>query len=491
MRKIDLPYGDKFSPGSLSTPDGVSTELAAILEILSDVSSADELEQAIKSNFSASQSLAGNCRRSIASYGLIHGPQNPTLTELGSELYRLRDEPEALYARFAEHILLNQHGLLILQVIGDLQAEGKDTKAASINRAINNRTGIYAGTPDANHCSYMRQWLEKGGVISGSANSYTIDWAKVQELTGAPEEDLEALESLSHVQRTYLLTLARIDPSNQVDASDIRTLAESVFELQFPYKRFADEVLHPLHNQDFIKYEQSGRGAGTVAPSEKLETEVIIPLIEIISRRKDIPRDILQTSYNALFDEIEDDNHNVRGKALEKLAIKIGRLLNLEFRGWQTRAVETGHSEVDVVFDSTTTTFGRWQIQCKNPQDRSTVGVSSQIVARETGVAQRLQSNVILLITTGKVSDKARAFARQIMVTTNLAIHFLSGNQLEQFDGNPTVLVEELERQAREIRQIRALGTDDLSEPYGRADIDFADRSKELESLINSLLDED
>jgi hypothetical protein len=48
-----------------------------------------------------------------------------------------------------------------------------------------------------------------------------------------------------------------------------------------------------------------------------------------------------------------------------------------------------------------------------------------------------------------------------------------------------------LERQAREMRQIRALGTEDLSEPYGRADIDFADRSEELESLIESVLDDE
>lgn len=491
MPDVDLPYGDKFTPGSLTPSDGSSPELAVILEIIAEASSADELEDAIADRFDTRQSLAENCRRSIAAYGLIQGPQDPTPTDPGTELYELRDDPDTLYERFAEHILLNLHGLTVLQVIGDLQAEGEDTTAASLNRAINNRTGIYAGTPDANHWSYMKQWLDKGGVISGRGNSYSIDWQKVEELTGAPEQDLEALQSLSHVQRTFLLTLARLDPSGPVDAADVRTLAEAVFELQFPYKRFADEVLHPLHDQDFVEYEQSGRGAGTVAPSDRLETDVIVPLIEIISRRKDIPRDILRTPYDAIIDDLEDDDHNTRGEALEKLAIKIGRLLDLEFRGWQTRAAETGHSEVDVVFDSTSTTFDRWQIQCKNPEDRTAVGVSPQTVAREAGVARRLQSNVLLLITTGRVSDTARSFARQVMVTTNLSIHFLTGEQLDEFEGDPTVLVEELERQAREIRQVRALGTDDLSEPYGRADIDFADRSDELGSLIESILDDE
>jgi hypothetical protein len=491
MPDVDLPYGDKFTPGALPTPDGYTTELVAILDTIAEASSADELEDAITDRFDTSDSLARNCRRSIANYGLIQSSQNPTLTELGSELYDLRDDPDLLYERFAEHVLLNLHGLTVLQVIGDLQAEGEDTTTPSVNRAVNNRTGIYAGTPDANHWDYMRQWLERANIISGRGNSYSIDWATVEELTGAPEEELEALQSLSHVQRTFLLTLARLNPSDPVDAADVRTLAEAVFEIQFPYKRFADEVLHSLDNQDFVEYEQSGRGAGTVAPSDRQETEVIVPLIDIISRRKDIPRDILRTPYNAIFDDLDADDYNTRGDALEKLAIKIGRLLDLEFRGWQTRAAETGHSEVDVVFDSTTTTFDRWQIQCKNPEDRTAVGVSPQTVAREAGIARRLQSNVLLLITTGRVSDNARAFARQVMVTTNLSIHFLSGNQLEEFDGDPTVLVEELERQAREMRQIRALGTEDLSEPYGRADIDFADRSEELESLIESVLDDE
>lgn len=491
MPDIDLPYGDKFTPGSLPTPNGYSTELAAILKTISEASSAVELDAAIADRFDTRQSLAENCRRSIADYGLIHDPQDTTLTEIGAELYELRDDPDVLYERFAEHILLDLHGLIVLQVIGDLQAEGEDTTAQSLNRAINNRTGIYAGTPDANHWSYMKQWLEKGGVISGRGNSYSIDWAKVEELTGAPEEDLEALQSLTHVQRTLLLTLARLDPSNPVDAADVRTLAESVFEIQFPYKGFADEVLHPLRDQDFVEHEQSGRGAGTVTPTDRLETVVIVPLIEIISRRKDIPRDILRTPYDAIYDDLEDQDHNTRGDALEKMAIKIGRLLDLEFRGWQTRAIETGHSEIDVIFDSTTTTFDRWQIQCKNPEDRTAVGVSPETIARETGVARRLQSNVLLLITTGRVSDNAWSFARQMMVTTNLSIHFLSGDQLNEFDGDPTVLVEELERQAREIRQVRALGTEDLSEPYGRADIDFAERSEELETLIDSILDGD
>lgn len=489
MPDVDLPYGDKFTPGSLPTPEGYSSELAAILQTILDVASADELEDTIADRFETSKSLAENCRRSIADYGLIRGTQDPTLTELGAELYDVRDNPDILYERFAEHILLNRHGLTVLQVIGDLQAEGEDTTTPSLNRSINNRTGIYAGTPDGNYWDYMRQWLEKANVISGRGNSYSISWAKVEELTGAPEEELEALQSLTHVQRSFLLTLARLNPSNSVDAADVRTLAEAVFEIQFPYKRFADEVLHPLHDQDFVEYEQSGRGAGTVAPTDRLETDVIIPLIEIISRRKDIPRGILQTPYDAIIDDLEDDDHNIRGNALEKLAIKIGRLLNLEFRGWQTRAAETGHSEVDVVFDSTTTTFGRWQIQCKNPEDKTAVGVSPQTIAREAGVARRLQSNVLLLITTGRVSDNAWSFARQVMVTTNLSIHFLSGNQLDEFDGDPTVLVEELEEQAREIRQVRALGTEDLSEPYGRADIDFAGRSEELENLIDSILD--
>ena len=488
MPDVDLPYGDKFTPGSLQPTTSSDSELTVLLGLINDVSTADELDDAIAEEFDTRLSLASNCRRAVASYDLIEEPQSPNFTELGDELHSLRGDDSALYDRFAEHILLNLHGLTILQVIADLQAERKETTSEPLIRAINSRTSLYAGTPDSNYWSYMKQWLEEADVISGRGNNYTIDWDTVETLTGAPEKEVEVLQSLSLVQRTFLLTLARLNPSDPVDAADVRTIAESVFEIQFPYKRFSNDVLHPLSDEDFIEHEESGRGAGTVLPGNRLEAEVIAPVIEIISRRKDIPQEILQTPYDEIFSELEEDDHNIRGEALEKLAIKIGRLLDLEFRGWQTRGVNTGYSEVYVVFDSTTTMFDRWQIQCKNPSDRNFEGVSAQTVAREVGIAQRLQSNVLLLITTGRISANAEALARQLMGVTNLSILFLDGDQLEGFAGNPQEIINQLEKQSRQIRQMRSLGTEDISDPYGPADVDFAERSEELQEIIRDIV---
>lgn len=491
MRNVDLPYGDTFSPGALNSPSQSKCELAIILEIGENSTSPQDLEKKIMNQFGKSQSLAANSRRSIASYGIITAPQDTTLTELGEELYVIRNDTDNLYNRFAEHILLHLHGLSVLEIISDLQAEGKSTNDESLIPAINNRTGLYAGTPSGNYWNYMRKWLQEADVLDGKGNNYSISWKKVAELTGAPRSELGVLKDLTYTQRAFLLTLARLNPSGPVDPSQIRSIAEVVFEIQFPHKQFANEVLEPLSDEDFIDYVKGGRGAGEIELTDRLEAEVIAPLIEIIARRKDIPQSILRATYDDIFEEIDNDDHNVRGEALEKLAIKIGRLLGLEFRGWQTRGPDTGYSEVDVVFDSATTHFDRWQIQCKNPSDRSGAGITNSTVAREAGIAQRLQSNVLLMITTGNVSGNARAFARQLMSITNLTIIFLDRTDLEEFDGDPGGLVDSLEDQTMEIRQMRSLGTRDLSEPYGRADTNFSDRSEQLEEMIRSITDED
>jgi len=53
--------------------------------------------------------------------------ENFYFTELGDELYELRDDPDELYDGFAKHILRNLHGLKGIEVVEDLEAEGRKT----------------------------------------------------------------------------------------------------------------------------------------------------------------------------------------------------------------------------------------------------------------------------------------------------------------------------------------------------------------------------
>ena len=54
------------------------------------------------------------------------------------------------------------------------------------------------------------------------------------------------------------------------------------------------------------------------------------------------------------------------GLALEALAFKIMRLLDMTYVATRLRANQTGGAEVDLVFESARLVFFRWQIQCKN-----------------------------------------------------------------------------------------------------------------------------
>ena len=59
----------------------------------------------------------------MIAYGLIDRDANPT--ELGRQLYELRNDESILHAEFARHILLNLNGMNLVQCIQDIQAAGE------------------------------------------------------------------------------------------------------------------------------------------------------------------------------------------------------------------------------------------------------------------------------------------------------------------------------------------------------------------------------
>ena len=182
--------------------------------------------------------------------------------------------------------------------------------------------------------------------------------------------------------------------------------------------------------------------------------------------------------------ELDSDSTHEKGVALETLTVKTGRLLGLEFVGWRVRGRNTGGSEVDVVMDEIDTTFNRWQIQCKNTKSQ----LESKQISREVGIARILQTNTILMIARGGISQDAKQYANQVMRHENIAIMFLTGEDIEEFDENTDHLLTVLRGEARRIHNIKRLDRQEVEQEDG---IDLIDREDEALEEFDDELDFD
>lgn len=148
----------------------------------------------------------------------------------------------------------------------------------------------------------------------------------------------------------------------------------------------------------------------------------------------------------------------MKGQALERLAVYMCWLLDLEFRGWRRRGQDTAGAEVDVLAEAARLVFSRWQIQCKN-----THYVSLDDVAREVGVACILRSHIILMVTSGRVGQEARGYATDIMKQTHLNIAFFDHQDLQRMASDASAIIDVLRREAQHAMQIKHTEVKELS----------------------------
>lgn len=161
-RKSDLPFGSEFSPSTI--------DLAAVLEII-DQNGGDQVavESTLKKRFfdrettseRNQQKLAMNLRLSLLAYGLMDAHCYPT--EFGKRLHSIREDVAELHKELARHILLNLHGLTLIQCLKDMELGGEAVTLVSLRQWLDER-GVHFPR-GGKHPSMMRLWLEKAGVF--------------------------------------------------------------------------------------------------------------------------------------------------------------------------------------------------------------------------------------------------------------------------------------------------------------------------------------
>jgi hypothetical protein len=252
---------------------------------------------------------------------------------------------------------------------------------------------------------------------------------------------------LSREQRAFALAFARID-QDQALSNKVAAYAKALYGVEYPEGGLPQSTLFALQDIGLItcKKTTSGQGAKPyiVYRTEKLKNEFLEPIFNAIENSVGIQyRKLIRMPYEDILAKLDSDNQHTKGLALEALAFYIGRLIDLEFVQWRLRSNETGGAELDVIMEGANLIFSRWQIQCKNSSQ-----ASLEDIAKELGLAQIIKTNVIMIVTTGRIGDKARAFAERIMRDTNHQVILLNRTHLQRIKVNPTEITNILRLQS-------------------------------------------
>lgn len=452
MKKSDLPFGSEFSPSQI--------ELPVVLD-MAETHGGDwkAFEAAVraayfedhKTNDYNRGKLANNTKLGMIAYGIIDRDAN--LTDFGNELLSLKDDEPRLFDRLAKHILLNLYGMTLVRCIQDMVAAGETVNLTTLREGLAARGVHYPS--GGKHPSMMRLWLAKAGVFVG--NRWQVDPHRVEDILGLNPDEFEVLADFTLEQRAFLRALANIGTSEPQPANEIAKLATATYGVKFPEKSLPKLVLNALEEAGYITAEKTTTGRGAkpfqVAPTPKLIADVVEPLLEQLKGQTD-PKllTLLRTPLATILEEMKDKDRYKAGLALEALAFKIMRLLDMTYVATRLRANQTGGAEVDLVFESARLVFSRWQVQCKN-----TARVSLDDVAKEVGLTHFLKSNVIVMVTTGEIGGEARRYANKIMADSNLAIVMLDGGDLSTISESPAAIVRAFEREARHAMNLKKL----------------------------------
>jgi len=457
--RASLPFGSEFSPSQI--------DLRQMLELIEQhEGNQAALQAAILTSYFLNHggtgpnapknrnTLAMNSRLGLRSYGVID--EDALFTGFGRHLFDLRASEKALYEALARHILLNLHGMTLVQCIRDMLAGGEDVDLNSLRPALAERGVDYPS--GGKHPSMMRLWLQKAGVFVGSR--WQIDDIRLQEVLGTDPAMYRELSKFTTEQRAFLRALANTGITGPQPANEIVKLAAATYGVRFPEKSLPKLVLNALVTAGYITATKTTEGRGAkpfvVAPTGKVTAGLIEPLFDQLKNQTD-PKliELLRKPLAEVRAELRSEDINVKGLALEALAFKLMRLVDMDYMATRLRASATGGAEVDLVFQSARLVYSRWQVQCKN-----TARVSLDDVAKEVGLTAFIKSNVVVIVTTGTIGGEARRYANKIMRDTNLGVIMLDGADLDRISANTSQIVDVFNREARMAMELKKLDLD-------------------------------
>lgn len=446
MSDFKMPYGAEFSPEKI--------EIKELLKIAKkhEGDAANELIKDIaKKYFNNNLAMGGNCKNSMVAYDILESGGGVSLSQFGNELILIKKDAD-IYEAMAKRILTYLNGLMFIEAIRTVSEGGERPTLVNITKMLN-MMGCESLPKTNKHVPTMKKWLEKANVLRG----WDIREKKLESIVGIENEEIDVLKGLNHAQICFVRALCNSDNGSFQNAAKIRDLAKASFNVSFEEKSFAANIIRPLEEKGIIEKKAStgthGGNAAEIRLIGSVQADVLAPVIqqiEVIAGKEVIK--YIQKPLDVLRVEIDDADTHVKGLALEAFAIRMMRIVDLDFVGTRVKGSETGGAEVDVIFDTTRLNYSRWQVQCKN-----TSKVSLDQVAKEVGLSHVLKTNVIVILTTGKASNTAKEYAIKVMKELNLCIIFIEKEDIDEIMTSPANIVDVLNRESMKAKKIKVL----------------------------------
>jgi len=448
MRKSDLPFGSEFSPSQVDLPellvmarhhggDWKAFEAAVRAAYFED-HDADDYNRG---------KLANNTKLGMVAYGIIDRDAN--LTSLGETLFAIRDDLPSLHEALARHILLNLHGMTMVQCVRDMQAAGETVTLVRL-RAWLEEGGIHLprGTK---HLSSMSLWLETAGVLSASPE-WTVNEARLAAVAGITAGEFDILSSFTREQACYLRALANVGGDGPLPANEIEKLASVTYGVRFNEKSLPKDVLNPLQDAGYISAERTtgGRGgkSGLVRMTPKLKADLVEPLLkQIAAQVKRELRPYLRQTLPNMLAKLDSADKHVKGLALEALALKLMRLLDMDYIATRLRGTDATGAGVDLLFESSSHVFSRWQVHATDGQCLTVDDLALQV-----GLLYVTGADAVLAVCTGTAADAAREYADLTNRDLRVPVVIVDGDGLREVSVRPRRLRQMVQRQTTSVR---------------------------------------
>jgi site-specific DNA-methyltransferase (cytosine-N4-specific) len=457
---LKVPYTQQFTPEQ--TP---LKKLLPILRANAHKAKASNLREAIASAFFKGKAdpdkLAGNTLIALRYYGITD--KNNHLTDFGQQLINYQGKENEAHKLLAKCILFDLDGICIVETLKEMNRAGLKIELKSLPDELRHRG--FEVSSNSSDLSGVLNWLRKANILKG----YEVNLEEYQTIVGTSPATLEATKDLNSEQIAFLKAMTALNVQDWTPYNVIAKHAEELYsgQIWYNWKDIVAAVLKPLENVGFIEIRKKakqdkstpeGRGGKVtdVKPTGIFEKEFAEPLIDALYRAAGFTqiRAIRSKSLNDVVADIKQKKDtNKSGKALEVLTIRLCQMLDLDFLGWRETDVEVaGGGEVDAMLHSSRLVYSCWQVQCK-------VGkISLEAVAKEVGIQNITLSNVILIVSTGQVTDSALTYRKKIISTSNLNIIFIDGNALLTIIKDKSALIKILRHQAQNALSLKPAG---------------------------------
>lgn len=450
VESLRVPYTQQFAPEQ--TP---LQQLRPIIRQYKGNRAA--LKKAIASAFfkGSPEKVAGNTLISLGVYGVLD--KDGDVTDFGKRFLDAVDE-KAAHELIAKRILSELNGIPLVETLREMKSGGVKFSLGEVTGELRKRG--FKVSDNSSDLSGVLNWLRAAGVLK----DYSVDEAKYAELAGSSVKTIEALKGLNTAQISFLRAMVALGIKDWTPHNQVVEHAETLYagEVFFNWKELDRMILTPIGKLGFIeirkapKSKEGARGgkAAEIKPTENFEKEIAEPILLPMYKAAGFAtvREIASVSFENVIERVKQGKDlDDRARALEILAVKICQLLDLDFMGMrETDENVVAGGEVDAFMESARLVYSRWQIQCK-ASDR----ITYEAIAKEVGVAEVSLATVILIVSTGKMTDGAETYRQRIVGKTPMNIAVIDGESLEQIAKNPAVIGSILRAQAEDAMQIK------------------------------------